>query len=74
MGEMFPCASSTPSRGATGAAIWRRDRCSRTAERIAVATGQGALVLHTVQAEGKRRLPVEQFWRGAPGFVGAMLV
>ena len=44
------------------------------AERIAVATGQGALVLHTVQAEGKRGLPVEEFWRGAPGFVGAMLV
>jgi methionyl-tRNA formyltransferase len=45
-----------------------------TAERIAVATGQGALILHTIQADGKRGLPVEQFWRGAPGFVGAMLV
>ena len=42
-------------------------------DRIAVATGQGALILRTVQAEGKRRLPVEQFWLGSPGLVGAML-
>jgi methionyl-tRNA formyltransferase len=45
-----------------------------TEDRIAVATGQGALVLRTVQAEGKRGLPVEEFWRGASGFIGAMLV
>jgi methionyl-tRNA formyltransferase len=56
---------------------WRGDTTpgqvfSATA-RIAVATGQGALVLYTVQAEGKRGLPVEQFSRGAPGFVGATL-
>jgi methionyl-tRNA formyltransferase len=56
---------------------WRGDlapgKVFCAAERIAVATGQGALVLHTVQAEGKRGLPVEEYWRGASGFVGALL-
>jgi methionyl-tRNA formyltransferase len=56
---------------------WRGDlapgRVFRATDRTAVATGQGALVLHTVQAAGKRRLSVDQFARGERGFIEAML-
>ncbi len=40
---------------------------------IAVATGDGWLILDEVQLAGKRRMPVEAFVRGQRGFVGAIL-
>lgn len=40
---------------------------------IAVATGQGALVLHELQLAGKKALPIEAFVRGQQTFVGALL-
>jgi methionyl-tRNA formyltransferase len=40
---------------------------------IAVATGQGALVLHDIQLAGKKAMPVEVFGRGRRGFVGSAL-
>jgi len=56
---------------------WRGDltpgQVFSATDRIAVATGQGALVLHTIQAAGKRRLPVEEFSHGERGFIGATL-
>lgn len=39
----------------------------------AVATGDGLLLLRTVQPAGKRVLPMRDFLNGAPGFLGAML-
>lgn len=38
-----------------------------------VFTGDGVLWLEEVQLAGKRALPVEEFLRGAPGFVGSRL-
>jgi methionyl-tRNA formyltransferase len=56
---------------------WRGDlapgQVFRDADRIAVATGQGALVLRTVQAAGKRLVPIEAFSHGAREFLGAIL-
>jgi len=40
---------------------------------VAVATGEGALLLHELQAEGKRRVDCASFLRGQPGFVGSVL-
>jgi methionyl-tRNA formyltransferase len=40
---------------------------------IAVATGQGALVLHELQLAGKKAQPIEVFVRGQRAFVGAVL-
>lgn len=40
---------------------------------IVVATGKGSLLLRQVQLGGKRALPVEDFSRGARGFVGSVL-
>jgi methionyl-tRNA formyltransferase len=40
---------------------------------IAVATGQGALVLQEVQLAGKRAMPIEAFVRGQHAFVGSVL-
>ncbi len=38
-----------------------------------VVTGQGVLELVEVQLEGKRALPIEDFLRGARGFIGSVL-
>ncbi len=40
---------------------------------IVVETGQGLLELRTVQLQGKRALPIEEFARGAQGFIGSRL-
>ncbi len=45
----------------------------RAADDIAVATGRGALILRTVQAPGKRALPVARFASGRREFVSARL-
>ncbi len=44
-----------------------------TADGPAVVTGEGLLALLTVQMEGRRALPAQDFVRGQPGFVGAIL-
>jgi len=45
----------------------------RSEDHIAVATGQGALVLRTVQASGRRVLPVDRFILGRREFLTARL-
>ena len=40
---------------------------------LAVATGQGALLLKEVQLEGRRAMAAQEFLRGQRGFVGSML-
>jgi methionyl-tRNA formyltransferase len=45
----------------------------RAAADFAVATGRGALILRTVQAPGRRALPVAQFASGRREFVAARL-
>ncbi len=40
---------------------------------VAVATGQGALVLERVQLEGRRAMDVEDFLRGHADFIGSLL-
>jgi methionyl-tRNA formyltransferase len=40
---------------------------------VAVATGQGALVLHELQLAGKKPMPIEVFCRGQRDFVGSIL-
>jgi methionyl-tRNA formyltransferase len=42
-------------------------------EGLAVATGEGALLLREVQLEGKRALNIEDFTRGRRDFVGSVL-
>lgn len=42
-------------------------------DRAGVITGDGVLWLEEVQLAGKRSLPIEDFLRGAPGFVGSQL-
>jgi len=42
-------------------------------DRTAVATGQGALVLHELQLAGKKPIPVDAFVRGQHDFVGSVL-
>ena len=39
----------------------------------AVVTAQGLLGLKTIQLEGRRAVPIDDFLRGAPGFIGARL-
>ncbi|MFZ5917749.1 MAG: methionyl-tRNA formyltransferase [Chloroflexota bacterium] len=38
-----------------------------------VVTGEGVLRLEEVQLAGKRAMPIEEFLRGQPGFLGALL-
>ena len=38
-----------------------------------VQTGQGVILLKRVQLAGKRPLPIEDFLRGQPGFIGGLL-
>ena len=45
----------------------------RSGDNIAVATGRGALILRTVQASGKRALPVVQFASGKRDFTIGVL-
>ena len=40
---------------------------------VAVGTGDGLLLLHTVQPAGKRAMEIASFLNGAPDFVGAVL-
>lgn len=40
---------------------------------VRVATGEGTLLLQEVQREGRKPLPAEEFVRGCPHFVGALL-
>lgn len=42
-------------------------------EHVGVQTGNGVLFLHTVQLEGKSALPIADFIRGYPDFVGTRL-
>ena len=42
-------------------------------DRAGVITGDGVLWLEEVQLAGKRALPIDDFLRGAPGFVGSQL-
>jgi methionyl-tRNA formyltransferase len=46
---------------------------SRDNERILVVCGEGALELTTIQLEGKKALPVEEFVRGHQDFIGSKL-
>jgi methionyl-tRNA formyltransferase len=48
-------------------------RVIRSEAGIVVATGKGSLLLRQVQLSGKRVLGVEEFARGARGFVGSVL-
>ncbi len=40
---------------------------------LAVATGQGALLLKEVQLEGRRAMAAQEFLRGRKDFVGSVL-
>ncbi|MEA3334528.1 MAG: methionyl-tRNA formyltransferase [Chloroflexota bacterium] len=55
----------------------RSDRPAGTVIRgpdgIGVVTGEGVLILDSVQPAGKRAMPVSDFVRGRPGFLGARL-
>lgn len=42
-------------------------------ERIGVVTGDAVLALHEVQLAGKRVMSIDEFVRGHPQFVGAVL-
>ncbi len=48
-------------------------RVSETGRGIAVATGDGALLLETIQLAGKRQMTAEAFLRGRPEFAGSVL-
>ncbi|MDE3091323.1 MAG: methionyl-tRNA formyltransferase [Chloroflexota bacterium] len=48
-------------------------RVTQSAEKIAVACGDGALILREVQLASKRAMKVEEFVRGQRGFVDAVL-
>jgi len=41
--------------------------------KAAVGSGQGVLVIERAQLPGKKMLPIEDFLRGRPNFIGAML-
>ncbi|HJW88387.1 MAG TPA: methionyl-tRNA formyltransferase, partial [Dehalococcoidia bacterium] len=40
---------------------------------VGVETGEGVLELFTLQLEGRRPLPIEEFLRGQRDFIGAVL-
>ncbi len=69
-GQVFRARDTIARDTVAGDAI-ARDTIAR--DRIAVATGQGALILHLLQAAGKRALPAPEFCRGQRDFVGATL-
>ncbi len=48
-------------------------RVMKVQDKIAVATGDGALILREVQLAGKRAMTIEEFVRGQKNFVGAVL-
>jgi len=60
---------------AHAAASTRREpgRVLQAGKQVAVATGDGLLILHEVQLAGKRAMKIEEFVRGQRGFVGAIL-
>ncbi len=60
-------AAPTNVRGETG-------RVLQIEKEIAVATGNGSLILHEVQLAGKRAMSAQEFVRGQRGFVGSSLV
>ncbi len=49
-------------------------RVLQLGKEIAVACGDGALILHEVQLAGKRTMTIEEFVRGQRSFVGSLLV
>ena len=62
--------------------IWQADVCAgsapagqvvEAAEGVAVGTGDGLLLLRTVQPAGKRAMDIRSFLNGAPDFVGSRL-
>lgn len=68
-GEIFKIwqAEVKPGNAALGAVV-------ATADGPAVGTGEGLLLLRTVQPAGKRQMDIRSFLNGAPDFVGGHLV
>ncbi len=70
-GEMLKILDVRPLAGRVladrpGTVIWGADG-------VAVATGEGALLLEAVQLSGKRAMSADDFVRGRPDFIGAIL-
>ena len=63
----------TRARPLAGAATGHPGYVVRAAEGVAVATGDGLLLLDEVQPPGKRPMPAADFARGRPDFLGAVL-
>lgn len=67
-GEPFKILSATALEGKSSPG-----RVERTPEGPAVGTGEGRLLLRTVQPAGKRPMEAHSFLNGAPDFIGATL-
>ena len=65
--KILDAAVSGESSGAQPGSVYR------DGERVLVATGDGSLELRRVQLEGRRPMAVEDFLRGQPDFVNAVL-
>ncbi|MBP6016196.1 MAG: methionyl-tRNA formyltransferase [Candidatus Promineofilum sp.] len=70
-GETFKVVTARPLAGRPladkpGTVIWGADG-------LAVTTGKGALLLEAVQLSGKRVMAADDFVRGRPDFIGAIL-
>ena len=62
-------AVDMPLQGAPGTVISLNDRQLR----LAVATGEGVLAVHTLQAEGRIAMSADDFLRGQDSLLGAVL-
>ena len=67
-GEIFKLLEAGVTRGSAAPG-----RIISAADGLAIGTGEGLLLLKSVQAAGKRAVPAAAFANGAPGFVGGML-
>jgi methionyl-tRNA formyltransferase len=61
------------AKAAGGAPQAEPGRVIQPPDRVAVATGEGALVLQELQLAGKRAMSAEEFVRGQRGFIEAVL-
>ncbi len=69
-GAQLKILRADPSAGKIDA---QPGRVMKVQDKIAVATGDGALILREVQLAGKRAMTIEEFVRGQRNFVGVVL-
>lgn len=73
-GKRLRIHSARPVAATQGAPLGKVVRLGENGRGIGVVAGRGTLLLDSVQLEGKRRVPVEEFARGQSNFIDSVLI